>query len=325
MEKISVIVPAYNCEKTIERCLNSILIQTYDNLQLVVINDGSVDSTEEIVYSMIATDERIQLISITNAGVSHARNIGVDFAVGEYITFVDADDFLEPNMYGSLMDLVHKYNVKISHCSYQNVDEYGTIIKKVGDTGKVLVQNHDEAIECLLTNKMFGDSLWNKIYHRSLFSNIRLDESLRFYEDVLANFLLFNQSTNSVFLDCAFYSYVSNAQSATHTKKGLTGTEQALYVAQQINQLSMGKPYEKFAKSKVALKMLTLFKDYIYYKEDEVSVKRRKLRIDMKMYKQYLDRRNDIIAYFLLMYCPLIYKIVFKKYSKRRVKQLDPM
>ena len=325
MEKLSVIVPAYNCEKSIERCLNSILAQTYANLQLIVIDDGSIDSTDEIVHSMLTADERIHLISIANAGVSHARNIGIDFALGEYITFVDADDYLEPEMYGSLMNLIHTYHVKISHCSYQNVNEDGTIINKVGNSGKVLVQNHDEAIEYLLLNKMFGDSLWNKIYHRSLFSNIRLDESLRFYEDVLANFLLFNQSTYSVFVDCALYSYVSNFQSATHTKKGFTGAEQALYVAHQIDYLSLGKPYEEYAKSKVALKMLTLYKDYIYNKDNEVSAKRRNLRIELKQYKQYLDRRNDRIAYYLLMYFPLLYKIVFKIYSKQRVKLLDPL
>lgn len=325
MDTISVIIPAYNCEATIERCLKSIFAQTYIKLQVIVINDGSVDNTETIVRSIAGREDRIILVSIPNGGVSHARNVGIDMADGEYITFVDADDYIDPKMYGSLIDLIQEYQVQIAHCSYQNVDETGAVINKIGDTGRIILQSHDEALECLLANKLYCDSLCLKLYHRSLFSNIRLDETISYYEDVLANFMLFNQTEGSVFLDRAYYSYVSNTQSATHTKKGYRGTEQSLFVARQICQLSEGKPYEYYAKSKLALKMLTLYKDYIYYKDQNTCKKRKTLRKEIKQYKKYLDRRNDKIAYYLVLYCPPLYKVVFDRYEKKRVKILDPI
>ncbi|RGS75650.1 glycosyltransferase family 2 protein [Ruminococcus bromii] len=89
---ISVIVPTYNSEKTIERCLLSILKQTYENLEVIVVNDGSSDSTETICEKMASCDSRLKVITIKNGGVSHARNIGIDNAKGDYITFVDSDD-----------------------------------------------------------------------------------------------------------------------------------------------------------------------------------------------------------------------------------------
>lgn len=325
MIKISIIIPAYNCEKTIQRCLESITYQTYPNLQVIVINDGSVDNTETIVNCMADYEDRIIIVSIPNGGVSHARNIGLDIAEGDYITFVDADDYIDSEMYESLVNLIQEYCVQIVHCSYRNVDDAGNIINKVGDSGKIILQNHDEAIECLLSDKLYIESLWNKLYYKGLFSNIRLNETISFYEDVLANFMLFDQAEQSVFLDRSYYSYVSNKQSATHTKKGYLGTEQSLYVARQICQLSEGKLYERFAKSKLALKILTLYKDYIYYKDQNTCLKRKSLRKELKQYKKYLYRRNDKIAYYLALYCPPLYKIVFNCYEKKRIKILDPI
>ena len=111
--KISVIVPAYNAEKTIERCLKSILKQTYHNLEVIVVNDGSKDSTELILSRIEKNDVRVHLITIENGGVSHARNVGIDNASGEYITFVDSDDYIDEEMYTSLMELIQKYDIGI--------------------------------------------------------------------------------------------------------------------------------------------------------------------------------------------------------------------
>lgn len=325
MDTISVVVPAYNSEDTISRCVNSILNQTYKDIQLIIVDDGSKDGTKKTIEELKKHDSRIELISIPNSGVSRARNIGIEKARGEYITFVDSDDYIDETMYESLVNLILKYHVQIAHCSYQNVDETGTVINKVGDTGRVFLQTHDEALKYLLTDKLYCDSLCIKLYRRSLFKSIRLNETISFYEDVLANFMLFDQAKQSVFLDRAYYSYVSNKQSASHTKKGYQGTEQSLYVARQICQLSEGKPYEDYAKSKLALKTLTLYKDYIYYKDQNTCIKRKNLRKEIKQYKKYLDRRNDKIAYYLALYFPPLYKIVFNCYEKKRIKILDPI
>ena len=326
METISVIVPAYNCEKTIERCLYSIIGQTYKNIQIIVINDGSSDNTESIVKQIQRKDSRINLISIPNSGVSHARNIGIDFAEGDYLTFVDSDDYIDSETYKTLIGIIKEYDVQIAHCSYKNVDENGSVLGTVGDTGKVLLQSHDEALEFFLKDKLFCEALWNKLYSKELFRSIRLDESLKINEDVLANFCLFDLVDSSAFIDKSFYSYVSNIHSVTHTSKGFAGAEQSLVVAKKIYQMSIGKPYEYDAKCKVARKTLNLLKDYTNFnKKETIAEKKTNLRKELKANKSMLYRRNDRIAYILVMYFPGLYRLLFKYYSKVRVKQLDPI
>ena len=113
---ISVVVPAYNAERTIKRCLESILRQTYSNLEVLLINDGSIDSTEDICLKIAENDNRLKVVTIPNGGVSHARNVGIEKATGELITFVDADDYIDADMYQTLNDTMEKYNVPIVHC-----------------------------------------------------------------------------------------------------------------------------------------------------------------------------------------------------------------
>jgi len=122
-DKISIIIPTYNAERTIARCVNSIQEQTYSDLEIIIVNDGSKDSTERIVHLLKKNDERIKLITIPNGGVSHARNVGIENATGDYITFVDSDDYIDSDMYECLLEVAKEYDVKIVHCSYKNVSE----------------------------------------------------------------------------------------------------------------------------------------------------------------------------------------------------------
>lgn len=325
MNMITVVVPAYNSEDTISRCINSILNQTYQDIQLIVVDDGSKDGTKKTIEELKKIDSRIELISIPNSGVSHARNVGIEKARGDYITFVDSDDYIDETMYESLIELIKDYNVDIAHCSYKNVSEDGTILKRIGYSGKIISQTHDEAIECFLTDRLFIESLCNKLYSRHLFDNVRLDESIRINEDVLANFCLFNAAKNSVYVDEPFYSYVSNTQSVTHTKRGYEGAEQSLIVANRIYEMSINKPYEEYARQRVAQRCLNLYKSYTYADLSEIRHKRKEIRRILKEYRNDLTRKNDKIAYILLLYFPLGYKTIYSLYSKKRIKQLDPI
>ena len=114
--KVSVIVAAYNIEKYIARCLDSILNQTYKNLEIIVVNDGSSDNTGEIIDKYSEKDIRIKVIHKENSGVSSARNKGLDMSTGDYIGFVDGDDTLETDMYELLVSNAIKNNADISHC-----------------------------------------------------------------------------------------------------------------------------------------------------------------------------------------------------------------
>ena len=324
--KISVIVPAYNAEKTIVRCLNSITNQTYPYLDVIVINDGSIDNTESIVEKIALADNRVRLINIANGGVSHARNVGIEHAKGDYITFVDADDYIDNVMYEQLLNLIKRYDVKIAHCSYANNDENGNLISVVGDQGKLVIQDHDDAIACLLDGRLFVGSICNKLYDKTLFSKCRLDESIKYNEDILLNFFLFDKVFSSVYNDKPFYHYVEENNSSTHSANGLEARKQWLYVSRKILELSKNKPYEKNAEQKYAYSLLGLFREYVFEnkKSNKQEIKLLREEIDEYRRKGYLLSRKDKVQYFLYKYFPQVFTFSYSFYDKIRVKKLDP-
>jgi glycosyltransferase involved in cell wall biosynthesis len=321
MDKISVIVPAYNCEDTIERCINSIQNQTYKNLEIIVVNDGSIDSTEEVLKSLQSEDERLRVISIPNGGVSHARNTGIDNATGDYISFVDSDDYIDKEMYETLHKIIIKFDVKIAHCSYKNVD--GESVIAVGNTGKITIQDHDEAIKCLLSGRMFSGGNWNKLYAQQLFEDIRFDETIMFNEDILVNYELFDKVEKSAYLDRAFYNYVSNDNSSTHSLTSNIGSENVALVAEKMAFMSSGKSYQAEADYRYAYYSLCLYRAYVFSRNTEENEKKILTKQKIKKLRS-IFRGKDRINYNLLIYFPCIYKAVYKIHSIIKGKRLDP-
>ena len=323
---ISVVVPAYNAEAYIERCLNSVLAQTYKQIDLIVINDGSTDGTKTVVEKISKEDGRVRLISIENAGVSHARNVGIDNARGEYITFVDADDFIDNEMYEHLMNLIIKHSSKIAHCSYTNDDEDGNVISIVGGKGKIVAQEHDEAITCLIDGKLFTGSLCNKLYDSTLFRKYRLDESIKQNEDVLLNYQLFDQVELSVYTDRPFYHYVALQESSTHSANGLESAKQCLYVSRIIDNLSQGKKYKKNAENKLVNCLLQLLREYVLVNNKSNLNNKKMIMKEISYYRKkgYLSNKKDKIQFFMYKYLPAFFLFFYKYYDKYRVKKLDP-
>lgn len=325
-KRLTVVVPAYNAEKTIKRCLDSILSQTYSNLEVLLINDGSKDGTEDICLKIAENDNRLKVITIPNGGVSHARNVGIEKSIGELITFVDADDFIDADMYQTLTDTMEEYNAPIVHCSYKNVDENEHILSVVGDNGKVIVQDHDEAMSCLVQGKLFAGGLWNKIYKITLFDNIRLDETIKFNEDVLANIYLFDLVDKSVYIDKPFYNYVAVESSSTHSANAVKAREQYLYVSNLILEISKNKPYERYAYTRIANNLMNLYRAYIFSKDKNYKNEKKQTMKEIKEYKSrgFYNNKRDKILYLLYRYVPHLFKLAFSFYDKKRVKKLDP-
>lgn len=325
-KRLTVVVPAYNAEKTIKRCLDSILSQTYSNLEVLLINDGSKDGTEDICLKIAENDNRLKVITIPNGGVSHARNVGIEKSIGELITFVDADDYIDADMYQTLTDTMEEYDVSIVHCSYKNVDENEHILSVVGDNGKVIVQDHDEAMSCLVQGKLFAGGLWNKIYKITLFDNIRLDETIKFNEDVLANIYLFDLVDKSVYIDKPFYNYVAVESSSTHSANAVKAGEQYLYVSNLILEISKNKPYERYAYTRIANNLMNLYRAYIFSKDKNYKNEKKQTMKEIKEYKSrgFYNNKRDKILYLLYRYVPHLFKLAFSFYDKKRVKKLDP-
>ena len=161
---VSVIIPAYNIEDYIGRCLDSVLSQTYKNLEILVVDDGSSDCTGEILDDYEKKDQRIRVIHKENGGVSSARNIGIEAATGDYIGFVDGDDLMEPEMYKTLVNLLKEENADIAHCGYQMV--FPDRVDYYHNTKNRKVQTREEGLKDLLSGEMIEPALYNKLYKK---------------------------------------------------------------------------------------------------------------------------------------------------------------
>lgn len=214
--KISVIVAAYNIEQYISKCLDSIINQTYKNLEIIVVDDGSSDDTGRIANEYARMDSRFVIVHKENGGVSSARNRGIDIATGDYIGFVDGDDTIEADMYKMLINNAVKYEADISHCGYKVIE--GDKETLFYDSKKLILQDRKKGIVDLFEGTLVEPSLCNKIFRRNIVGCIRLDESIKINEDLLFNVLLFNNSFKSVFEDKAKYNYMKREGSATTSK-----------------------------------------------------------------------------------------------------------
>ena len=216
--KISIIVPAYNIETYLARTLDSILDQTYPNIEVIVVNDGSKDGTGAVLDRYAAWDPRIRAIHKENGGVTSARLRGLAEATGEWIGFVDGDDLAEPDMYERLLENALKYDADISHCGYRMV--FPSRVDYYHNTGKLLEQDHDAGLRDLICGSFVEPALWNKLYRRSLFAGIteKMDFSIKINEDVLMNYWLFKASRKSVYEDFCPYHYILRPGSAATSK-----------------------------------------------------------------------------------------------------------
>lgn len=216
---VSVIVPVYNVEKYLIRCLDSIIHQTYSNLQIILIDDGSTDSSGEICDLYCARDTRIQVIHKSNGGLSSARNVGIENARGNYILFCDSDDYLFNDGIEYLVDLIKKYNAQVSIGNYIRTSEYIQRRNDPNEEDNLLLLNALQSI-----NMQFGKdtvqmvTAWGKLFDASLFEDIRFPEGI-LHEDEAVMYRLFYKCEHVIRSDRIIYGYYFNPESITQKPK----------------------------------------------------------------------------------------------------------
>lgn len=224
MQKISIIVPVYNVELYIAKCLDTLINQIYDNLEIIIINDGSTDNSLKIVEEYARKDVRIKVISQENKGVSVARNVGLDNATGELIGFVDPDDWLDLRMYKILIDLLIKYEADVSSCHLRGCDSRNYIEPKCENI-KVELFNHVETLEKFLSSDYSFNGLnavvVNRVYKKEIFDDLRFNESLIKGEDTEIIHKIFLKSQKLVFTDERLYFYFRRNDGLTHSEISL--------------------------------------------------------------------------------------------------------
>ena len=201
LELISIIVPIYNVEAYIKQCLDSIADQTYKNIEVILVDDGSTDSSGEICDTYCCNDRRFRVIHKKNGGVSSARNAGLNAAEGDYIGFVDPDDWIEKDMYEKLYADMIRHKVDIATCSYFELFQSSSNIRNFPFQGIVF---GDEALKGLLVH--FDAYLWCRLYRKQIFEGMRFIEG-RNYEDVELLPRLFMRANKIYFDQTPMYHY----------------------------------------------------------------------------------------------------------------------
>ncbi len=317
-KKLSVIIPLYNNAGSIEKCLKSVITQTYNELEIIVVNDGSTDDSCEVVSKYASIDKRIIMLQQKNSGVSTARNKGIETATGDYITFLDSDDWIEHDTYMKMMNGFSESEIDIVIGGF--VREQAGMVIPVLDRGMESVMRSEDAILELLRNRIFRGELCDKIYRHNLFDNLRLDDDIAVAEDWLMNWKVFHKAKLIHYIPVLGYHYVINNNSVCHvfTRKNLShikGIERMLDIPDKshyINHIIMGI-YGRTLASNI-LKMLLI--DENEYKKDimDCQVKLRNCLVDAA-FAPYLSIRQRVGIIYAAM--PMKICSMLAGYAKR--------
>ncbi len=271
---ISVIVPVYNVEKYLNRCVESIVNQSYKNIEIILINDGSTDNSRKICDSWSEKDSRIKVIHKKNGGVSSARNTGLDAAMGKYICFVDSDDFVKPEMVAQVYNAMVDTDSEIGFC------------RQSGDAIDLLdgeVKTFSDAFDLYLSDDLCHPAVIGKMYVKNVIDDLRFDTQLRIGEDYVFNAFAFKKAKKSVAVNKALYYYENRVDSAVH----------------QLNK----DMFERYKNTKFFLESgilnrhqyEILIKKYAY---ELVCIAREILKSDKKYFAYYDDIAQEIKQYF---------------------------
>ena len=322
---ISVIVPAFNVESEIANTLNSILKQTYSEIEIIVIDDGSTDKTGRIIDTYVSPYKQIIAVHTQNQGVTAARLIGIKRAAGEWIGFIDADDEIESDMYELLLKNAELYNADISHCGYQMVFPDGRI-SYFHNTGCLMQQDKIAGLKDLLDGSLIEPSLCNKLFRKTLFCGLlhnQIDKSIKINEDLLMNYILFSEANTAIFQDVCKYHYLVRNTSASRKSLNQYKIFDPIRVKQIILDMNINNMTEATRKAYIktcinVYNSLVLDKTGQFIKEQK---KIRKLIQEHKKWISFLNGKQHFLASFIL-FCPIVYKPIYRLYAKYLLKNL---
>lgn len=300
---ISVVVTAYNVSLYIEKCVKSILNQTYSDLELIVVDDGSTDNTKQICDELAKQDERLIVVHQKNGGNANARNTGIRVSKGEFITFVDGDDYVKSDMYENMLKEMENPDVSIVVCGIErtNVDRT-TLIAKVDERCKL---SKEEALLDFFSWKgSVGPSACNKVFRRSIFDEIRFNDNV-IHEDTDVMPKLIDAATSIAVVNQAYYCYIKHSNSASTSKK---------FSLRGYHILDSMKGYRNMCKQKY-VSLLPAFDFYELITTYEMYLNLKECVDNKKYMKQAISLRYHMI------------KGVFicAKYQEIRKKNVDKM
>lgn len=312
MDKISVIVPIYNTEEYLDRVISSLINQTYKNIEIILIDDGSTDNSGIMCDKYSEKDGRIKVIHQKNKGVSEARNKGLKVASGTYIGFVDSDDYIKCDMYEILYNNLKETESDISACGYF---VFKDDLPKFDDKSRIKIYSKDDALKDIITDGALTNFLWNKLFKKEIFKNIKFPKG-KIYEDMYVMPKIICNTYKICFDSKKMYGYYKRMDSHVNSFTKEKCENYLDFSNECFNYLSKHKSVEKY------LKNYRCF--YIYSAFLQASKSRCKKIINSKFMDKYYDiYRNDfkylnkkvslkrkILFYVLYINKNLFYRIV---------------
>lgn len=298
--KISVIVPMFNSQRYIKRCITSLMNQTYENIEIIVVDDGSLDNSKDIVNKLLKDDNRIRLFTKENGGVASARNLGLQVVTGDIISFVDSDDFVDSEMYSVMVNKLNMYDADIVECGYKKIHKDKVLTFEMTDE---VIESSSNILKHYLAGVNTKNYNCNKLYRKKLFDNV-IYEKLSYSEDYLVNIKTHAISKRKVIIRNPFYNYFDNTNSAVN----------APFSNKRIDQIKAGVfAFEFLKKGKFNNLILSYALSYIL----EMCVDLYKNYSDEQLFKE--NRKMVLHEYRKYFRKFVKYKNIHKIYSSRLI------
>ena len=208
---ISVIVPIYNVERYLRRCVESILNQSYKNLEIILVDDGSLDNCPRLCDEYKMKDNRIKVIHKENGGLSDARNAGMEVATGKYISFIDSDDWIENSMLEDMLNRMNDDESDVVSCGVKWVKDNGDLIRKVTVDSEIIL-NKKESLKEIIYDGLLKQHVWNKLYKAEIIQEIPFEKG-KYHEDIFWSYLVFANVERVSIMTESFYCYVQRQES----------------------------------------------------------------------------------------------------------------
>ena len=312
-ERITVVVPSYNCAQWLPRCIDSLLAQTYENLEIIVVDDGSSDNTPEVLADYTSRFPNVRSLRKTNGGEYAARLSGVEIAQGDWIGFVDADDEVEPQMYQRLLENAHKYGAQISHCGFKVIYQDGKV-EYLQNTGMVRPQDRETALRDLLEEVYVENGLPNKLFRKELFQGLKkkMDFSIVNNGDLLMNYYLFEKAERAIFEDVCPYHYLIRQGSASRQRVNRNILFDPIRVRQIILEICAPEMRED-ARRALARMCLVSYRRVVMEDRKTYAQERKEVRTLVKAqlpYVSVLPKRNGMLVR-LISVAPWLFDMLY--------------
>lgn len=326
--KLSIIIPVYNLEKYIDRCLNSIFVQENQNFEVIIINDGSTDTSSFIIENAIKDKNNYKLFNVPNSGVSAARNLGLRNASGEYVFFLDGDDWISENFEKKITELID-YSTDLIMFGFKVWKQDLISYKEILPSEKILLKNNFSLKEFYIKNEQLNFfSPWNKIYRKSLLldNNIFFREGQKFGEDAILNMHVLRIASNVLVIPQALYNYRDDRDGSAHHTYSSQRLSDLIVLLNEINTLlEHWKIKEQIGKSE---ELKTIFHAYINfsnkknycYKEFKKDISQENILMILNDIKYRELRKKSHKVKLFLCKNPFMIYIILKTFENKKNK-----